>query len=215
MAYKSAIFDLDGTLVDSLADLADATNYALKSFNQPIHPVEAYRQMIGDGIQALISRALGSNQQGFIDGIVEKMREKYRQICLCKTKPYKGISEVINKLQSRKVKLAVLTNKDQFMAEKIVSHFFGRDCFDKVVGTTSNKPVKPNPEKVLQLIAELKLEPDEAIFVGDSGIDIQTAKSANIKAVGVSWGIRGRKELTVAEADIIIDYPEQLLEFFN
>ncbi len=214
MTYKAVIFDLDGTLVDSLQDLADATNYALKFFGQPVHNTEAIKQMVGEGTDTLISKALAGDKQELIGQVLAKMREKYDKICLNKSRPYKGLLEVVAELAKRQIKLAVLTNKDEKMSQKIVSHFF--DGFFQIVkGTTQAVPVKPEPTAALQILEKLDIRPQEAIFVGDSNIDIQTAKAANIKAIGVSWGFRGRKELIGAGADIIIDYPYQLLELFN
>ncbi len=214
MTYKAAIFDLDGTLVNSLEDLADATNYALKSFNQPEKELQAFPQMVGEGTRTLIKRALDNENPELIEKVLLKMREKYMQICLNKTRPYKGLVEVVTEFAKRKIKLAVLTNKDQKMAEKIVSHFF--DGFFQIVkGTTDAVPVKPEPFEALQVLAKLGVKPEETIFVGDSKTDMQTAKAAGIKAVGVSWGFRDKKELTEAGAEKIIDEPSQLLKFFQ
>ena len=211
---KCIIFDLDGTLVNSLEDLADATNYALKSFNQPEKELQAFPQMVGEGTRTLIKRALDNENPELIEKVLLKMREKYMQICLNKTRPYKGLVEVVTEFAKRKIKLAVLTNKDQKMAEKIVSHFF--DGFFQIVkGTTDAVPVKPEPFEALQVLAKLGVKPEETIFVGDSKTDMQTAKAAGIKAVGVSWGFRDKKELTEAGAEKIIDEPSQLLKFFQ
>jgi phosphoglycolate phosphatase len=213
MRYKAAIFDLDGTLVDSLADLADAINYALKQLNQPQRPTEVLRAMIGDGIRTTISRALEPEEQGLVDIAVDKMREKYAQICLDNTKAYKGLTEVVAKLYEKGVKLAVLTNKDQKMARKIVNHFFA-DYFAVVAGTTSLKPAKPDPQKTLQVLDKLGVMPGQVIFFGDSSVDIQTAKACKIFAVGVSWGLKSKEDLAKAGADIIVAEPSQLLSFF-
>jgi phosphoglycolate phosphatase len=214
MTYKAVIFDLDGTLVNSLEDLADATNYALKFFGQPVHKTEAIKQMVGEGTNTLISKALAGDKQELIGQVLAKMREKYGEICLNKSRPYKGLLEVVTELAKRQIKLAVLTNKDEKMSQKIVRHFFD-GYFQIVKGTTQAVPVKPEPAAALQILEKLDVRPQEAIFVGDSNIDIQTAKAANIKAVSVSWGFRSRKELFEAGTDVIIDYPYQLLELFN
>ena len=210
MSYKAIIFDLDGTLVNSLEDLADATNYALKFFGQQVHSVEAFRQMVGEGTRTLISKTLANDKQELIEQVLVKMREKYMQICLDKSRPYNGIPEVVSELAKRKFKLAVLTNKDQKMAQKIVSHFF-EGLFQIVKGTIEAIAVKPEPTAALQVLTRLGVKPEEAIFVGDSKIDVQTAKAAGIKAVGVNWGFRGRAELIEAGADAVIDEPGQLL----
>ncbi|MGA2914890.1 MAG: HAD family hydrolase [Sedimentisphaerales bacterium] len=214
MAYKGAIFDLDGTLVDSVADLADTMNYALKILGQPTWDLQAYRKMVGNSTNLLIKRALGPDKQYLFDEMFKISSEKYTQVCLNKTKPYKNIPETLNKLHKRNVKLAVLTNKDQEMAEKVITHLFGKDLFDAIVGTTTGNPIKPETTETLQLIDKLKLKPQEAVFVGDSDVDMQTAKACQIFALGVSWGFRGRKELTEAGADVIIDEPGELIRFF-
>ena len=214
MIYKAAIFDLDGTLVNSLEDLADATNYALRTFKQPGHTAEAIQQMIGEGTRTLISKTLGQDKQHLIEDVLKKMREKYIQICLDKTRPYKGLLEVVAELVYKKdAKLAVLTNKDQKMAQKIVCHFFN-GYFQIIKGTTDAIAVKPEPQEALQLLDKLRVKPQETIFVGDSATDVQTAKAAGIKMVGVSWGFRGKEELIKAGAETIVNEPKQLLEFF-
>jgi phosphoglycolate phosphatase len=214
MRYKAAIFDLDGTLVDSLTDLADATNYALAMFGQPCRNLQTFRQMVGEGTKTLISRALEPDKQHFLEKVLEKMREKYAKICLNKTKPYKGLPQVIGELAKKSVKLAVLTNKDQKMAERIVNYFFD-SYFDIIAGATASIAVKPDPTQTLQIVDKFKLKPQEAVFIGDSNIDMQTAKTCKMFAVGVSWGLGSIEELKENGADIIIDRSKKLLEIFN
>jgi phosphoglycolate phosphatase len=214
MTYKAVIFDLDGTLVNSLEDLADATNYALKSFGQQVHSTEAVKLMVGEGTRTLISRALNNKNPELVEPVLVKMREKYDQICLNKSRPYNGLQEVVAELAKRNFKLAVLTNKDEKMAQKIVSHFF--DGFFQIVkGTIDAVAVKPEPTAVLQVLEKLGVRPEEAIFVGDSKIDVQTAKAAGIKSVGVSWGFRGRSELIEAGADAVIEEARHLLKLVS
>jgi phosphoglycolate phosphatase len=211
MTYKAVIFDLDGTLVNSLEDLADATNYALKLYGQPGHSAADFKQMVGEGTRNLISKTLRPDKQELIEQVLVKMREKYMQICLDKSRPYNGLMEVVTELKQRKIKLAVLTNKDQKMAQKIVEHFFN-GLFQIVRGTVEAVPVKPEPAATLQVLKELGVRPVEAMFVGDSNIDIHTAKAAGIKAIGVNWGFRGRSELIEAGADAVIDEATPLLK---
>jgi len=214
MTYKAVIFDLDGTLVNSLEDLADATNYALKFFGQPEHKVEAFKQMVGDGTKTLISRTLPFDKQELVEDVLQKMREKYIEICLDKSLPYNGITEVVQELVKKGVKLAVLTNKDQKMSQKIVEYFFA-GCFKIVKGTTAAIAVKPEPFATLQILEEFKVVPEDALFIGDSNVDVRTAKAAGIKMIGVNWGFRGRKELIEAGADAVIDNPKQILALFS
>ncbi|MDD5134279.1 MAG: HAD family hydrolase [Phycisphaerae bacterium] len=214
MRYKAAIFDLDGTLADTLADLTDAINYGLQQFGRPQRTAQALSKMIGDGIRVTIGRAIGAGKQELIAGVVEKMCEKYAQICLDKTRPYDGMFETVAELHKSGVKLAVLTNKDQASAEKIVGHFFD-GYFEIVRGTTLGGPVKPDPSPAFRIIAQLGVKPQETVFIGDSGIDMQTAKACQNYAVGVSWGLREVEELRQNGADVIIDYPKQLLGIFT
>ena len=214
MKYQAVIFDLDGTLTDTLADLADAINYAIGKFNCPAHPTEAYKQMIGSGLRNAISKALGSDKDHLIDEGLVIMKERYSQTCLDKTVLYDGISETVSKLHDMGIKMAVLTNKDQELARKIVSHFFEDDTFKCVIGAKNGYPVKPAPDKTFEVLGTLSAKPAQTIFVGDSGVDIQTAKAAGVFSVGVSWGLRGAGELKEHNADKIIDAAAELLMFF-
>jgi phosphoglycolate phosphatase len=170
--------------------------------------------MVGEGTKTLISRALEPDKQHFLEKVLEKMRGKYAKICLNKTKPYKGLPQVIGELAKKSVKLAVLTNKDQKMAERIVNYFFD-SYFDIIAGATASIAVKPDPTQTLQIVDKFKLKPQEAVFIGDSNIDMQTAKTCKMFAVGVSWGLGSIEELKENGADIIIDRSKKLLEIFN
>jgi phosphoglycolate phosphatase len=211
MSYKAIIFDLDGTLVDSLEDLADSTNYVLSCYGQPTHEVQSFKKMVGDGTRTLMSRALPADKQDLVEPALGKMREKYTEICLNKTRPYDGLQKVLAELKDRGVKLAVLTNKDQKMAEKIVTHFFDQ-YFTIIRGTINAVPLKPDPKAVLEILKEMNVKPENAAFVGDSNIDIKTAQAAGITGIGVNWGFRGEQELKEAGADYTIDEPKALLQ---
>jgi phosphoglycolate phosphatase len=213
MKYKAAIFDLDGTLTDTLADLADAFNYGLEQLGQPKRTVAELRRMIGDGVNVTISRALAPDKQELIGRVAEKMREKYEEIYLNKTRPYDGILETIAQLGRAGIRLAVLTNKDQTMAEKIVNHFFP-GSFEIVLGTTAAVPAKPDPYLGRQIIKKFGIAPQEAAFIGDSPADIQTAKACGSYSVGVSWGFRSTEELKQNNADVIIASPNELNKVF-
>jgi phosphoglycolate phosphatase len=214
MSYKAVIFDLDGTLVNSLYDLLDATNYALRLFGQQVHSSSALMKMIGDGTRTLISRALAADKQELVDKVMAAMREKYIEICLDKTRPYNGLERVLESLKTLRVRMAVLTNKDQKMAEKIVRHLFG-DTFEIIIGGNNGIPVKPEPTSLLQVLKGLDVKPEEALFVGDSNVDVKTAKAAKVKSVGVKWGFRGEAELKEAGADFIIDTPLDLIDLIS
>lgn len=214
MSYKAIIFDLDGTLVDSLADLADAANFALSCFGQPTHSTETLKTMIGDGTRTFISRALPQNRQDLVEQVLVKMREKYIDICLNNTHPYKGIKETLDELKKHGIKMAVITNKDQKMSEKIISHFFG-NYFQIVMGTVDAVPLKPDTKAVLYVLDRFGVKTDSALFVGDSNIDIKTAKAAGITSIGVKWGFRSEQELVEAGANFIINSPNELLNILD
>jgi phosphoglycolate phosphatase len=209
---KTVIFDLDGTLVDTLGDLTDSMNYALASLGQPVHPESVTKKLIGDGIFTFASRALKDDQQHLADEVVKRMREHYRGNCLKKTSPYPGVKELIAELKKKGVKVAVLTNKDQNVARQIVEYYFGKNVFDRVVGVVDRVPVKPEPAAATKLMAEMGVAKEDCLLVGDSGIDIDTAKAAGIRSIGVSWGFRGRQELAEHGADAIIDDPKEILQ---
>ena len=211
MAAKAIIFDLDGTLVDTAADLANAMNFALTRFAQPAHSVEVCKQMIGDGLKMFVQRALGKNRQDLRDEVLLAMKERYRDKCFECSRLYDGIFEVVNKLRAGGIRLAVLTNKDQEDAERIVEHFFGPDTFEYVAGVVGGRGIKPDISSAMRIVKSMRLGCEDFLIIGDGVPDIQTAAAAQIRSVGVSWGFRSREELAEAGADIIIDRPEEIL----
>jgi phosphoglycolate phosphatase len=208
---KAIIFDLDGTLVNTLADLTDSMNHALSGLGQPTHDSSVIRNFIGDGVFTFASRALPPDARHLADEVVRRMREHYKANCLSKTAAYPGMVDVVAQLKRRGMALAVLTNKDQNVARSIVEHCFGKGVFDRVVGVVDKTPVKPGREAVTKLMTEMGLTKDDCLFVGDSGIDIDTAKAAGIRSVGVTWGFRDRPELVEHGAAAVIDSAAELL----
>ncbi len=211
MYYKAVIFDLDGTLVDTLADLGESMNFALASLGQPTHKTEEFRRMIGDGFRTFAKRALPSEKEDLSDSLMAVVRQHYADGCLVNSKLYKGIYETITELYRRAIGLAVLTNKDKNLAERILGHFFTVGIFKHIIGAVGGQPVKPNGRIVRRLIGLMQLCPTDVILVGDSGVDMDTAAAAGIRAVGVSWGFRSREELVDHGADMVIDEPAELL----
>ena len=212
MRYKAVIFDLDGTLVNTLIDLANAMNYGLDHLKQPTHTVQKYMQMIGDGVSTFAKRALTEDCQGFYVELLEIMKQRYRETFLDHAFVYDGVVEVIETLDKAQIDLAVLTNKDQDIAELMVEHFFGEGTFDHIVGVTNNKPTKPGPGETLKIVESSGFLRQDFLLVGDSPVDIETATASDICSVGAGWGFRGVDQLKAAEADHVIDQPLEILD---
>ena len=211
--YKTVIFDLDGTLLDTLEDLADACNYALSECGFPIHQVEKYRKFVGDGKYKLIQRVIPENKKTpeTLNKVLSVYDEYYEKHMMDKTKPYCGIIELLDGLNEKGLKLAVVSNKPHEFATKVVKTFFG-DRLQLVLGQRVNFPTKPDPAIVFEVFKNFKVTPDECIYVGDSNVDIMTAKNAGIKSIGVAWGFRGKDELEAEGADFIASTAEELGE---
>lgn len=215
MNYKAIIFDLDGTLLDTLADLADAMNWALDQLGEETNSFDACRKMIGNGIVMFAKRALKPEKQHLCPQLMELMKARYTTHCRVKSTVYPGLNAVLAKLRQMPIRLAVATNKQHNDAVKVVEHFFGKGVFELISGVRQNGPVKPDPAFAKEIMAEMKLTSDVFLLIGDSDVDIETAKSAKITSVGVTWGFRSRKDLTEAGADIIIDKPRQILKLLT
>ncbi len=211
IALKIAVFDLDGTLADTLADLADAVNYGLRKMNCPEHKLEEYRYMVGNGAKKLCWRALPDDMKKDAPELLGYFREYYSAHLLDKTCVYKGMHEVLRKLSAEGVKLAVATNKPEDAARELVAELLPDIDFVRVLGGTSRRPVKPDTQIIAEIFAAFPDEPAEAYMIGDSNVDVQTADNAGITAVGCAWGFRCRAELEAAGADYIADKPEDIL----
>lgn len=213
MKFKGIIFDLDGTLVDSLHDISDAMNTVLKGLNYPTHTYETYQYFIGSGLRNLVSKALpaSNNNEEQIEICFNLMVNEYRKICTLKTKPYSGIVELLDNLTSQNIKLAVFSNKADELTKKIASEIFP-DYFDTAVGLSTEALKKPNPFEAVTISKNWNLKPEEILFVGDSDIDMQTAVNANMFPVGVSWGYRTEEELKISGAKLVINNASELIE---
>jgi phosphoglycolate phosphatase len=212
VAYRGIIFDLDGTLVDTLDDLTAAMNASLEKLGCPQRNPDECRQMIGHGLRMFAARALGPDRQELTDELVTTMVAYYQEHCLGRTRVYEGLDLVVEVLKDRGVRLAVLTNKNQSPAQKITQHYFGADLFDPIVGAGSDRTPKPDPETTLKILSQWSLTAEEVLFVGDSEPDMQTAKAAGLKAIGCEWGFRSPEVLTEAGADILISHPQQIMD---
>ncbi|QGK75887.1 HAD family hydrolase [Flavobacterium sp. SLB02] len=213
MKFKGIIFDLDGTLVNSLEDISDAMNTVLTNLNYPTHTYDTYQYFIGSGLRNLVSKALPAtnNSDEQIEICFECMINEYREICTLKTKPYDGIVELLKNLTSQNIKMAVFSNKADELTKKIASEIFPNH-FDMAVGLSTEELKKPNPFEALEISKKWNLTTEEILFVGDSDIDMQTANNANMFAVGVSWGYRTEQELKNSGAKLVINNALELIE---
>lgn len=214
VAYmKAFIFDLDGTLIDSLADIAEAVNRALDQHGYPRQPLESFPQFIGEGVGALVERAVPSDVLHTLDipAMIADYQRHYADTWREKTRPYDGITQVIRALRSGGMKTAVLSNKPEHFTKLCCDHFFAPGSFDAVRGALEGVPRKPHPQAGLELAAELGVTPDECSYIGDSGLDMAFAVNSGMLPVGVLWGFRSEDELRANGARRLIAAPEELL----
>jgi phosphoglycolate phosphatase len=210
---RALIFDLDGTLLDTLDDIAFCMNAALKRFGGQPLPVEDYRGHVGQGLDVLAWRVLpdARRDDNTVRQCVAAMREVYATRWAHSTRPYPGISDLLEWLKRRAVPMAVFSNKAHDFTVRIVTHFFGSETFHAVLGG-GKFPFKPDPAGALHLAGVLQVVPGEILYVGDSDIDMQTAKNSGMYAVGVTWGFRSRQELADSGAKVLIDNPAELID---
>ena len=212
---KLVIFDLDGTLLNTIADLAASTNHALAANGYPTHPTEEYRFFVGNGINKLFERALPEGEK--TEANVLKIRQRfipyYDVHCVDLTKPYPGIPELLKTLQQRSVQIAVASNKYQRATGKLIPYFFPDIHFTAILGQREGIPRKPDPQIVHEIMRMANVRTDEVLYVGDSNVDMQTANNARVDSVGVTWGFRPRAELEQGNPFAIIDKAEELLSF--
>ncbi|MDR0699220.1 MAG: HAD family hydrolase [Tannerella sp.] len=194
---KLIIFDLDGTLLNTISDLAHSTNYALKKNGFPAHPVEAYKHFVGNGINKLFERALpeGGKTEENIHRIRKEFLPYYENHNTDYTQPYEGIPQLLKFVQSKGLKTAVASNKYQQATEKLINRFFPEITFSSVFGQREGIPAKPDPAIVYEILSVAAIAATESLYVGDSGVDMKTASNAGITSVGVTWGFRTRSEL--------------------
>lgn len=210
---KLIIFDLDGTLLNTIGDLADAVDYVMRSRNLPEHTNAEYRQMVGGGIKRLVERALpevlAKNEQ-YVEDCVAQFRRYYVDNIDRHTIPYDGITELLRKLQANGAMLAVASNKFQHGVDRLVVKFFGDIEFVAIEGNREGAPLKPAPEIIHNILRKAGVARHDAVMIGDSGIDIRTATNAGIESIGVSWGFRFAEELYDAGATTVVTTAEEL-----
>lgn len=209
------IFDLDGTLINSIADLAVAVNLALEKCGYPTHPEEAYCFMVGDGVRKLFERALpeGERTEENIERIREQFMPYYDLHNADFSRPYEGICELLGELQARGVKMAVASNKYHSATQKLIAHYFPDIRFEIVLGHREGVPTKPHPQIVEDILTQTQVAKENVLYVGDTNVDMQTAKNAKVDVVGVAWGYRPREELAAHNPLAIIDHPSQLIDY--
>lgn len=214
MKYKAAIFDLDGTLLNTIEDLADSTNNVLSRHDYPAHDVNTYKYFVGSGIRNLMIKALPEDKRDneTIDMLYKEMLDEYGRNWDRKTKPYSGIPELLEQLTERGIKLSVLSNKADAFTKQMVRSFLPALHFEAVLGERSGIPRKPDPHGVFEIAEILGVSTNECLYLGDSGIDMKTAVAACAYPVGVLWGFRKADELIANGAQTLISTPPELLK---
>ncbi len=215
MGYRAAVFDLDGTLANTLEDLADSMNVTLASFGLPTHPLEPYRYYVGKGMLNLArSAAPEGTDEDVLVQIRDRMVDHYRHNWSHKTRPYDGIPDLLEQLKKRGLRLAVLSNKPDEFTKDMVEKFFP-GTFEYVSGARDGVPIKPDPTAAAFIAQVFGLEPSNCLYFGDTNTDMKTGRAAGMFTVGVSWGFREVLELTEAGAQAIIDTPAEALRFLD
>lgn len=212
---KAFIFDLDGTLIDSLEDIADAVNLMLAERGYPQQPLKVFPRYIGEGVQKLVERALPHDalSKAKVDECVADYQRHYGVTWDHKTKPYEGMVGVLQELRELGYAIGVLSNKPHSFTVKCCDHFFPGGTFDAVLGARDAVPRKPDPAGALEIAKKFGVLPEECFYIGDSGIDMQTARNAGMSGIGVLWGFRDERELREHRARFIVSKPEDLLCF--
>lgn len=211
------IFDLDGTLLNTIDDLALSANHALHQYGYPEHELSAYRHFVGNGITKLIERALPetARQQDTIHKLQSAFVSYYQQHKTDLSQPYPGIAELLDQLHNQGILLAVASNKYHQGTLELIRHFFGDTLFSVVLGQRDGIPVKPDPTIVEDILSYTAIPKSATLYVGDSGVDMQTARNSNLTSIGVTWGFRSRQELETNGADIIVNSPREIEAWIN
>lgn len=214
---KLIIFDLDGTLLNTIADLAMATNHALQQLGYPTHDTDTYRFFVGNGINKLLERSLPEAEKN--EANVMRLRSHflpfYDKHNADLSTPYPGIPELLQTLQQKGMKIAVASNKYQSATVKLILHYFPNIQFVEVLGQREGIAVKPDPSIVFDILRNAEVDKEEVLYVGDSNVDMQTALNAGVDAIGVSWGFRPRTELEAFHPLAVIDKADELLNYLS
>jgi phosphoglycolate phosphatase len=206
---------MDGTLLDTLEDLADAMNRVLEARGLPVHPVDAYRFFVGSGAKNLVLRTLPADRPDLAAECLQDFLREYEANWTVKTRLYDGVAELLDALTARGIPMAVLTNKPQEFAELCMKAFLPAWDFALTLGQMPGVPVKPDPAGPRQVIRHLGVAPEEILYLGDTAVDMRTAVGAGMFPVGVTWGFRPEDELRASGAAVIIDHPMELLDLLG
>lgn len=212
---KTVIFDLDGTLLDSIEDIASSMNKVLESLQLPTHKIEDYKHFVGGGVDILVENALSNQSKEIKDEVIKRFKIEYDGKLHSKTLPYDGIYELLDELKKLDINLAVLSNKPHEFTVSYVNHFFKNYNFKEIHGQKKDVPKKPDPKAALDIVKFLNSSCENTYFIGDTKIDMQTAKNANMTAIGVLWGFRDEKELRDFGADFIVSNPLEILKILQ
>ncbi len=216
--FTTAIFDLDGTMMYTLDDIAESINISLSHFGLPVHPTEKVKTFINDGAFKLIQRAMPENMQDDhekVQEILEYYNKVYTQNIVVHTKPYDGICELISSLKKLGITLAVASNKPLMHTKEICDKFFPEGTFSYIFGTGDDRPVKPSKAVMDLVLNAINKTPEECLYVGDSIVDVKTARNASLFCCGVLWGFRGKDSFIEAQPDITVNTPMEILDLFN
>ena len=215
MKYHAVLFDLDGTLLNTLQDVADAVNKGLASLGFPQHSIETYKTLIGEGRDVLVRRALPEDQCDDATALklLNLVNAEYQIHWADTTRPYPGIPELLDNLTKKGIKIAVLSNKADDLTNLCVTKLLSRWHFSLIAGSRPSVPNKPDPTAALQIAMQMDISLGEFLYLGDSDIDMKTANNAGMFAVGALWGFRSEKELLTAGAKAVIKYPWELLKY--
>lgn len=214
---KCVIFDLDGTLLNTIEDITDALNIAYKKNGLEPYSVKEVMYFVGSGVDLLIERSLNARSlsREYFNNVKSIYLTEYKKLQKNKTKPYEGIFEMLSLLKQRGLKMAVISNKPQIDTEEVIAYYFPKDIFTLVIGAKKEVPLKPNPEVVLAAMKELEVVAKETIYIGDSDIDMQTAINANLTSIGCAWGFRTIEDLAKNKASYIVNHPQEIVNLIN
>jgi phosphoglycolate phosphatase len=215
MKFEAVLFDLDGTLLDSIEDLTDSMNIVLDGFGFPNHDAEACKHFVGDGVEMFALRALPENQrdEAMVAQCAAEMRAEYRKRWSLKTRPYDGIPELLDDLTLRNLKLAVLSNKPEESTKEMVAELLSKWRFYPVAGARPSVPKKPDPTLAIEISQQLHVPADKFLYLGDTGTDMKTARGAGMFPVGALWGFRAAEELNDTGAKVLVAHPSEVLQF--